>query len=311
MEPPYGIIAGLFNKRRVVPFLGAGASIAQRPDGAPWSPAAHAFLPSGLDLAHLLADESELPSTDDRDRDDLARVASYFVHVAGRSVLRERLRDLLNNDYEPASVHTFLARDVPPPPVIVVTNYDTLLEQAFRAARKPYDLVVYPADRKDFANAVLWWPHGAPQPQAVEANKLDIDFSRTTAIFKMHGTIVREAAEWDNYVITEEDYVEFLSRLTTSSAIPSIFFPLFRERSFLFLGYGLRDWNLRVLLRNLSKHLASRGSTGRADDEVLPSWAIQRRPSPLEQRLWQSNFVNIFDCTLDDFVAKLQKRTTQ
>ncbi len=176
------------------------------------------------------------------------------------------------------------------------------------AAGRPYDLVVYPADRKDFANAVLWWPHGTDKPVPLSPNELDIDFSQTTAIFKIHGTIVRRDPEWDSFVITEEDYVEFLSRLTTSTAIPPIFFPALRERSFLFMGYGLRDWNLRVLLRNLSKRLSSARRTGDDEDDVRLSWAIQMKPSILEQRLWQKNHVNIFDCALDDFVAKLRKK---
>jgi SIR2-like domain len=43
--------------------------------------------------------------------------------------------------------------------MIVTTNYDTLLEQAFLEAQKPYELVVYPADNEEYANGVLWWPH--------------------------------------------------------------------------------------------------------------------------------------------------------
>jgi hypothetical protein len=42
--------------------------------------------------------------------------------------------------------------------------------------------------------------------------------------------------------------------------------------------------------------------------EVLPSWAIQLHPSPLEERLWQRNHVNIFDCRLDEFVERMRQR---
>jgi len=310
MEPPYGVISNLLRKRRVVPFLGAGASMAGRPAGVAWDARAPAFLPSGLDLSHLLADEAQFPSSDEHDRGDLARVASYFATVAGRRILRDRLREvLLAGNCHGGELHEFLASQVPGPLIIVVTNYDTLLEQAFQAAGRAYDLVIYPADRRDIANAVLWWEHGREEPTAVNPNELDIDLDRTTVIFKMHGTVMTQSATWDNFVITEEDYVEFLSRLTFNTAIPSIFYPYFRERSFLFLGYGLRDWNLRVLLKNLSKHLATsgRGAEGE-DEEVLPSWAIQLHPSPLEERLWQRNHVNIFDCNLDEFVAQMRQR---
>jgi hypothetical protein len=190
----------------------------------------------------------------------------------------------------------------------VVTNYDTLVEQAFRAAGKPYDLVVYPTDRKDFANAILWWQHGSAKPVVTAPNELDIDLAKTTVIYKMHGTIFPESDEWDNFVITEEDYVEFLSRMTTSTAIPSLFYPYFRERSFLFLGYSLRDWNLRVVLKNLSKYLPKRMADSDDDEDQLPSWAIQRDPSELEGKLWAKRRVGIFDQPLDEFVTRMQEQ---
>jgi hypothetical protein len=123
----------------------------------------------------------------------------------------------------------------------------------------------------------------------------------------MHGTINREADKWDNFVITEEDYIEFLSRMTANKAVPSLFFEHFRTRSFLFLGYGLADWNLRVILRNLTKFLPAK-SAGGDDEEMLPSWAVQYRPSELEIKLWERRNVSIFDLAIDEFVVKMRER---
>jgi SIR2-like protein len=304
VEPPYGIIARRLAAGQVVPFLGAGASLAGRPAGTAWTPDNKTLLPSGLDLAHFLAGEAEFPSDDPSDVNDLAKVSSYYAAVAGRRALRERLRDVLKHDYEPTGLHRFLA-SISVPIVLVVTNYDTLAEQAFRAAGKPYDLIVYPADRPDIANAVLWWRHGETEPRVITANELDINLETTNVIYKMHGTVMPATEKWDNFVITEEDYVEFLSRMTSGLAVPSLFYPYFRERSFLFLGYSLRDWNLRVVLRNLAKYLARR--TAEEDDD-LPSWAIQRNPSELERRLWSTRNVNIFNVELGQFVERLSER---
>jgi hypothetical protein len=301
IEPPYGVICNRLKQGKVIPFLGAGASYVGRPAGASWEPKNPTFLPSGLELAQLLADEAQFPSMDPRDRDDLAKVSSYYSDISGRSALRERLREILGHIYKNGSLHDLLAR-VDAHQVIVTTNYDTLIEQAFQSAKRPYDLVVYSADRKDLANSVLWWPHTSKEPQARAPNELDIDLTKTTVIYKMHGTIAPEGSEWDNFVITEEDYVEFLSRMTTNTALPSLFYPFFRERSFLFVGYSLRDWNLRVVLRNLSKYLTKRG------DDELPSWAIQHKPSELDKRLWDRRNVSIFDQPIDEFVEKLRQR---
>jgi hypothetical protein len=299
-EPPYGVLAERFAKGRVVPFLGAGASMVGRPPDARWDAAQPQYLPSGAELAGFLAHEASFPSKDPAECADLARVSSYYVDVAGREGLRGRLREVFNNQFVPGPLHELLAA-VPAPLVIVVTNYDTLVEEAFRKADRPYDLVVYPADRTDFANATLYWPHGEAAPRIAPPNELDIDLAKRTVIFKMHGSVVANAPEWDSFVITEEDYIEFLARMTTSAAIPPLFLSHFRDRSFLFLGYGLRDWNLRVLLRKCFE---------RRDPDAAPSWAIQRAPSELEQALWDgpSRKVKIYDVELATFAAKLRER---
>lgn len=303
--PPYGIIKDRLKSGKVIPFLGAGASLAGRPEKTAWNPADPAFLPSGDELAHFLADRATFPSSEPRDRDDLAKVSSYLVDVAGRPQLRDYLHGVFNRSYSVGPLHQYLA-SLPGPLLIVTTNYDTLLEEAFLRAGKPYDLVVYPSDRKDLANAVLWWPHGASEPKVSVPNKLRIDFSKTTVIYKMHGSVNLKDNSWETYVVTEEDYVEFLSRMTARTAIPACFFDHFLERSFLFLGYGLRDWNLRVVLRNLSKYFSRRAAGEENEEDIVPSWAIQLGPSELERLLWQKRNVTIFDLSLDEFVDGLK-----
>lgn len=298
---PYEIVWGAWKRGQVIPFLGAGASFVDRPAGAKFNPRDPKFLPSGWDLSCHLATAANFPAKEDWEKGDLAKVSSYYVEVQGdREDLRFQLRDLLNRQYQPGPLHHFIA-SVPSPQVIVVTNYDTLVEQAFLAAGKPYDLVVYPADRPDFANALLWWPHGATEPSPVEANKLDIDLTKTTVIYKMHGTISPQNAEWDNFVITEEDYVEFLSRMTRSAAVPSSFIEYFRNRRFLFLGYSLRDWNLRVVLNSLKR------GTATTQDRSKRSWSVQLNPSELERTLWKNKNVTIYDLTLDRFTEGIQQ----
>lgn len=307
-DPPYGVIWNRLRRGKVVPFLGAGASMAARAPDAKWDPDNPASLPSGAELSRLLADETSFPFSRPAETDDLATVSSYYCDMNGRRVLRERLRELLVGDYPCGALHSFLA-SLEVPLVFVVTNYDTLLEKAFIAANRAYDLVIHPADRRDYANAVLWWPHGAAEPHFREPNRLeqDIDLARKTVIYKMHGSVCSDNARWDNFVITEDDYVDFLSRMTTHTAVPSLFSSDFREKSFLFLGYGLKDWNLRVVLKNLGRDQAAREDGPSDDDELPRSWAIQRNPSEFERRLWEARGVSIFDIGIDEFIDNLRR----
>jgi hypothetical protein len=286
-KPPYGIILGKLRSGKVVPFLGAAASRVGFKHGDP------TYLPSGKVLAEQLADTANFPSNDAYDREDLAKVSSYYVDVSSRDSLREELRKVFVKDqYRCNDLHRFLAR-VADRLMVVTTNYDTLLEQAFREAGKAYDLVVYPADNAEYANSVLWWSHGQEKPNKLKPNEIDsADFGKTNVIFKMHGTVRAESNEWDSFVITEEDYVKFLSRI--SNAVPSAFRRYFATRPFLFLGYGLRDWNLRVLLKQVS-----------VSKEV--SSAIMKGASVFERTLWERRNVVLYDVTLEEFLSEMQK----
>ena len=147
-------------------------------------------------------------------------------------------------------------------------------------------------------------------------NQLRVDLNTTTVIYKMHGTVDRVQRRWDSYVITEEDYVDFLSRMTGQTAVPASFMWHCRARSFLFLGYGLRDWNLRVVLNNLKTVLPAASDAPAAgdqddeDDDEIRSWAIQYRPSDLEVALWNARKVKIYDVAIDAFVRGLREQET-
>jgi len=309
--PPYYIIGGAWSRGNLVAFVGAGASLIGRPDPhAAWNNPSSAFYPKASELAEFLAIAAKFPSDDPNERCDLAKVSSYYALAGGRGPLRAELRKALGPlladgtpRCQPGEIHKLLA-SLPGPQVIVVTNYDTLVEQAFDAVNRPYHLLVYPADRKSHGNATMWIPHGE-KPSFIEPNNLDLDFSETI-IFKMHGSISQDD-KLDSFVITEEDYVDFLSRMTATSAIPAQILDYLRHRSLLFLGYSLRDWNLRLILRNLNTVLMQ-GQPIRMDengDEVL-SWSIQLHPSPVETELWGKRSVKIYDQNVEEFARQVQ-----
>ena len=291
---PYPIIARALASGRIIPFLGAGASIVGRPAHTPWTETS-AFPPTGSELAAHLALDAGVGEA--YGADDLAKVAQFYEISAGdRDTLADKITTLLGRPgFAQGAIHKLLAA-APQPLLVITTNYDELIESAFDEAGKPFDLVVHSTDPKH-KQRVLWRRHGQAGFENVAVNRLDIDLATTTVVYKMHGTVASKGFTPGQFVITEDDYVEFLGRMTRGNAIPAVFAERFLQAPFLFLGYGLRDWNFRVVLGQL-----------RSESRNVRSWAIQRAPSPLEARLWQHRGVELYDAALDDFASDLRAR---
>jgi hypothetical protein len=140
-------------------------------------------------------------------------------------------------------------------------------------------------------------------------NELDIDLGKTTVIYKMHGTVVRGAVdEWDSFVITEEDNVDFLARLATKTAIPSSLAAHFQDRGLMFVGYSLTDWNLRIFVQGLKRVFEKRRSAAADDDGDIRSWTIQSAPTSLEVKIWEKRGVDAYAVDYETFATGLRDR---
>lgn len=304
LQPPYGIIRNELLKGRVIPFLGAGASLQPRDmDKVPWRTPANAartrwsvsYIPSAPELAQHLADEAQFPDQ----QKELAKVAQYFGAVSGRDILCEMLNEIFDHDHPYTSLHTYLAGVAKNTPLLILTtNYDDLIERAFQDEGTPYDLVVHTSD-PNLGENLLWWQHGQAEPQQELAKNITSDPDKVSVIYKMHGAVDRRRKQLEQYVITEDDYIDFLGRMINQSAIPDVFAEPLQSRRFLFLGYGLYDWNLRVVLSRIEKQF-------RRPNQRIKSWAIQLKPNPVEQKLWEGRNVEVFYQDIGQFVAALQ-----
>src|SRR5262249_52390379 len=84
---------------------------------------------------------------------------------------------------------------------------------------------------------------------------------------KLHGTLEK----LHTLIATEERVIDFVTALLLGEPpLPSTIAGLFAENSFLFIGYGLKDWNVRAMMRAL------RARSGAA--RQVANFAIQRRP---------------------------------
>jgi hypothetical protein len=212
------------------------------------------------------------------------------------------LRKVFDADYPPTALHHLLAntpgilrsRRYPQPyQLIVTTNYDDLLERAFNAADEPFDLVTYVADGNERGKFLHRSPDGTVCLIAKPNEYLKLKLEDRSIIMKIHGAVDRTNPERDSFIITEDHYIDYLTRTDISEAVPVMLAQKLRRSHFLFLGYSLSDWNLRVILHRIWS------------DQKLSyhSWAIQLNPKELDQKFWQNRNVEIINKRLDDYVA--------
>jgi hypothetical protein len=294
---------------RMIPFLGAGANLCDRPD-EPWE-RGRPFLPNGAELAHYLAARGRYPLPEDV---DLLRVSQFVDAARGEDELYLYLRDVFASEYEPTTLHRLLARVAKalgeaglPQLLLVTTNYDDLVERSLAHEGLEHDVVWYEAKRN--AEAHGRFLHRAPGGKTTVITRPNKYAGLATplerpAVLKLHGCLDRASADDDSYVITEDSYIDYLSGGDVGELIPIALWRRLTTNSLLFLGYALSDWNLRVILNRI---WGTRKLVGK-------SWAVQREPSDpkvseIEQTLWETrDNVELVYCELADYVRELEAR---
>src|SRR5262249_16644096 len=178
----------------VVPFLGGGVKLCGRPPRIKWKHGQDQYLPSGGELSTYLVKEFDYPA---KDRRNLLRVSQYIEVTTGSGPLYEKLHALFDANYPATSLHQFFAllpsvlREKGFPPryqLIVTTNYDDVLERAFKEAGEPFDLVTYVAVGEQRGKFVHW-PPGSSQARLIERPNeyRDLSLDQRTIILKIHG----------------------------------------------------------------------------------------------------------------------------
>ncbi len=308
------IVADELVEGRVTPFLGAGVNRFARPPEDAQSPQG-AELPDGQELASYLATRFHF-SFPEGETPELLRIAQWVTVMLGSLPLYRELHEIFTGDYGPNALHAFFAtfparlarRAATRPagnggrepagvsyPLIVTTNYDDALEQAFAVAKEPYDLIWYVADGEDRGRFRHRTPDGA-ESAVVDPTMHGPDLLESrTVILKIHGAVDRANDQNDSYVITEDDYIDYLARSDISKLIPANLRARLLVSHILFLGYSMRDWNLRAFLHRIWAE--------RKRNAV--SWAIQTKPDQLDQEFWSKRDVQILDVLLEDYVARL------
>jgi DNA-binding SARP family transcriptional activator len=262
----------------------------------------------GLDGAEELAAHLvrvfEVP--DDRPL-DLARVSQYVATMKGEGPLCDELHERFEQAVEPQSVHRFLAALPPllrergaPHQLVVSTGYDLALERAFEEAGEEVDVVTYVAAGRDRGKFWHRPPGGEPRPVDVpNTYATELSLERRTVLLKLHGAVDPfPEREWESFVITEDDYFDYLGRSDVAAAVPVAVAARLRRSHFLFIGYEMVDWNLRLVMHRLwgDRPMAYR------------SWAVDPEPTPLERAFWRRFEVEVVDVEPSDYVELLSRR---
>jgi len=248
-------------------FLGAGVH-AGPPEGSDYE-YADADRPLLVrELVQRLAEDCDFqrafPQADHPDEYplNLARV-SLFADTpkgGGRKNLVDSLRTHLQQGKRPSRALRALAQM--PFKVIVTTNFDTLVDTALaEAGKKPVR---------------LWYD---PSPNHPTEDMTDEPTEESPVLYKIHGDFDKP----ESIVITDEDYITFVQRMGDSDRfhpVPLTVREKMRKWPTLFVGYSLRDYNLRLLFRTLR---------WRIDEARFPlSFSVDRGPDPLIQQVWEN-----------------------
>jgi hypothetical protein len=180
----------------------------------------HGRYPTWNQLVRELAADAGLP-TRNVDHLDLPQ---WYVEARGRAALEQHLVRIFDAPAEPTALQRTLVRF--PWDVVFTTNYDRLLERAFYEQGREVDVVV----------------------EDTQVGRVT-ERSRTTLV-KMHGCVSRP----HSLVVTREDYDAYdMRHPATITYLQS----LLSTRTFLFVGFSLRDPNFRTIYRIVQQVLGS------------------------------------------------------
>ncbi len=249
--------------------------------------------------------------------DSLTSIAAFYESQSNRNDLLDMLKKIFLTKTTPTITHeliaeaatTYLERlgnKIPFGEVrnkhylIVTTNYDGLMEQALGTV--PYVVLFSTKDGKTHARFspsldpdYLEQMADLHEPGAAKLFKLRAT-SPLVVIYKIHGSIVEQAN--NDIVISDFDYEDYIALMATDGLpVPSPVRNLMHRKSFLFLGYGLGDWNIRTILTAVM---------GQREPGEMGDYAVMQNPSPASHAYGKRRDINVYDTCLEAFAAGIR-----
>jgi DNA-binding SARP family transcriptional activator len=232
---------------------------------------------------------------------DLARVAQFVALTKGAGPLHDELRALLDATTGPTALHRCFASLPPllrerglPHQLLVTTSYDLALEQALLEAGEQFDVVAYIAAGRDRGRFCHRAPNGSTTVIEVpNTYATELSLAERTVVLKLHGGLEPD----DEVVVTEDDYIGYLAHGDVAGAIPVALAAKLRRSHFLFLGYGMREWSLRLVLDRMWG----------GEMPSYRSWAVVPEARALERSYWRARDIDLLELPLSDYGAALAR----
>lgn len=247
-------IARYVESRNCALFLGAGIGCEAR-------------LPSGQGLAKQLA----LMRGRSHTGEDLQTVAKWYT--GKEAELRSNIQKIILGAQEkegPSSAHLAIARMHDKIRLVLTTNWDQLLEQAYKRAGR-----------------VSHYHH--PLCAAISSDEMFglYDESRVN-IIKLHGDI----GQPNTIVVLQEDYAQYAS---THKSLTRLLQTVLETKYLVVIGYSLRDWNF----------LQACEDTVLRDTGPKGIYVVDPSPSEDTIKFWQKRNADFIRLPAEEFLERL------
>ena len=259
-KPYFKVLCEAARAHTLVPLIGAGVSqqASSITNTFPnWSELITRLIQYAIERGYITVQESDAITGLVNSGEFLLAAEGVRGHMPTNSYV-EFLREQFDGETTDSAIHEAIWNLKCP--IIMTTNYDTLLEDAYAAMYRKAPHVVSYHDAAEVANAM---PHGGSIKRSI--------------VFKLHGTI--DAPE--TVVLTNRDYQNLVLHESGYRAVISA---VFISRVVLMIGYSMTDPELRALLSEIRESLFGRND---------PDYMIVRRhgePNLVLQDLYRKEY---------------------
>jgi hypothetical protein len=218
---------------------------------------------------------------------NLQRVSQDYECRFQRAALVKEVKKAVYTDKRPSPAVKALARLKFP--VVITTNYDQLEKALEEVGKDPFVSIF--KKNETLEESTDDYPHDEePTPER-------------PFVFKIHGDIDKP----DSLVITDEDYIQFVLRMSDKQdfhPVPETIRYYLKKWPTLFIGYSLKDYNLRLLFKTLRWKLDKA--------KFPPAYSVDPYPDALIVDVWHSQrrYVTFVVRDVWAFVPDLFERLT-